>query len=305
MRFPYQFCGCFAAAVFLLCAATAPAATIVPTAVYDVSVSTGYCDGFNCSTTYNKQFQASVPTTLQVGCTADAGSPICGSASASTLPSVSAGATTQTDHVSQDAAGLAQIVYYYQVLCESCSPGTIVPMGAAGSAAVIFTPGSAHGTVTYGIIAGANVYGYNPLTSSDNVDIDSVSISQGLQVCEVTWSGFGACAGSSNAFGTRFEAKVGTVYQIDMTANASVRLDNQVIFPGALPPQLQVYVDPVISFAPSFDSTGYSLAFSSGIANESATAPEPATWLLLSTAALGWGLGRRLRSLLTSPGSSY
>ncbi len=45
--------------------------------------------------------------------------------------------------------------------------------------------------------------------------------------------------------------------------------------------------DPVIRFAPGFDSTGYSLAFSPGIGNTSPV-PEPATSGLL---ALGLGLG--------------
>jgi len=56
-----------------------------------------------------------------------------------------------------------------------------------------------------------------------------------------------------------------------------------------------VNVDPVISFAPGFDSTGYSIALSPGVGNEASTVPEPATWVLLSTAALAWLFGHRLR----------
>ena len=56
MRFLSQLCGCASAAMFLLCAATAPAAAdALPAAQYTVDASTGFCAGFNYSISYSKQ----------------------------------------------------------------------------------------------------------------------------------------------------------------------------------------------------------------------------------------------------------
>jgi hypothetical protein len=109
MRFPYQLCGYAAAAVFLLCAAPAPAATIIlPAAKYNVSVGTGSCDGFNCSKSYSKSLNSTGPAGLQVACSADAGAPNCAEALllAAPAPFLSVGATTSLNHQSQSSTGL-------------------------------------------------------------------------------------------------------------------------------------------------------------------------------------------------------
>jgi hypothetical protein len=52
-------------------------------------------------------------------------------------------------------------------------------------------------------------------------------------------------------------------------------------------------VDPYISFAPGFDSTGYSLSFSDGISN-APLAPEPSTmWLSACRLLAAWMARRR------------
>ena len=298
MRFSCQLSGFVAAAVFLLCTATAGTVFQLAPAQYAVNADTGFCDGFNCSTSYSNGFFSAQPTTLTVGCTADAGSPICGAAMVSDVPFISVWATTQTSHVEEDGSASGNVVYTYQVLCDACPTGTIVPLGVSGSVGMNFTPGSVGGTVTININGGAFVNGYDPLTSSDNVVVDNVTVNNlvGGGICENTWSGFAVCSpGPSNSFGTPFEARVGTVYTIGMVASVLVKEENRLIFPGATPGQAQAFVDPVISFAPGFDSTGYSLAVSPGMGNQASTVPEPATWMLLSTAALGWGCSRRLR----------
>jgi hypothetical protein len=88
---------------------------------------------------------------------------------------------------------------------------------------------------------------------------------------------------------------VNTEYSIFLDASAVVQATNQP-FSTSL---AEVTLDPVISFGPGFDSTGYSTAESPGIGNQASTVPERATWMLLSTAALGWGCGRMLRRRMT------
>lgn len=305
MRFPNQFRRGFVSALFLLSMPIAGVSGVVQLspAAYDVNSSTGSCDGFNCSTSYSKGFNAQQPASLSVHCTADLASPICSAATVSEGPFISVFATTQTNHVSQDASASGNIDYTYQILCDLCAAGTIVPMSVGGSAGMTYIPGSVDGTVTATISGAVDVAGYDPLTGTDNVVVDNTTISlPNGGVCEITWTGFNICDGPSGQFGTSFEAKVGTVYLITMEASVFVRLDNQVIFPGAVPAQAQASEDPVLSFAPGFDSTGYSIEVSPGVGNAAPSAPEPATWELLAAAGLAWACKRRLRRRPASAG---
>jgi hypothetical protein len=168
------------------------------------------------------------------------------------------------------------------------------------------------GTVGFGDLARVFLNGYNPLTLKDNVLVDMSmeglgAISgdltkdpspltgappNGFGFCESTWTGFNNCTGGpASPYGAPIEAGVNTVYSIFLDATASVHATNQPFSTSSA----EVTLDPVISFGPGFDSTGYSIAVSPGIGNEASTVPEPATWMLLSTAALGWGCSRRLR----------
>ena len=316
MRFPYQLCGIVAAGVLLLGASVASADTIIfpPAAQYNVSVGTGFCAGFNCDTPYNKGFQAHGPATLQVGCSADVGAPNCaGSLLTSTpAPFLSVAATTSLNHTSQSSSADANVTYSYEVLCPTCSPGTLVPMSIGGAMEAHFIQGTG-GAVVFQDLDRIFVNGYNPVTSKDNVLVYEAfeglgatstdltiyfnapvtgAAPNGFGFCESTWTGFHNCTGGpSSPYGVPFEARVNTVYSIFLDANAFVQSTNQPFSTSSA----EATLDPVISFGPGFDSTGFSIALSPGIGNEGSAVPEPSTWMFLSIATLALVSGHRLR----------
>lgn len=318
MRFSYQLCGIVGAAVLLGAAvARADSVTVLPPpfAQYNLDVSSASCDGFNCAKAYVKQFLGTAPGTLQVGCAADAGAPNCAGSilQAEPAPFLSVEASTSLNHQSENARAEATVTYFYEVLCDKCSPGTTALLSIGGAMEAHFVQGTG-GTVAFGDLARSFVNGDNPLTGRDNILVDmSMEGSgafasdltknpfpltgvppNGFGFCESTWTGFNNCTGGpSSPYGTVFHARVNEPYSIFLDAAASVSASNQP-FSTSL---AEVTLDPVISFGPDFDSTGFSIALSPGIGNgnQVSTVPEPATWILLSTAALGWGCGRRLR----------
>ncbi len=88
---------------------------------------------------------------------------------------------------------------------------------------------------------------------------------------------------------TAFNAIAGSIYEVLVDANATVT-QNQ----SPQPVSASATTDPVIEFAPGFDSTGYTLEFSPGIGDS----PEPASLTLLGIGSLGvlaYGWRRRRR----------
>jgi hypothetical protein len=316
MRFSHQFCRSFLAAVFLLCAPTAWASTFtLPDAAYSVDASTATCDGINCSKAYVKQLTATTPATLQVGCTADVGAPICAGSllAAAPAPFLSVEATTALNHQSQNSIGVATVTYYFEVLCDTCAPGTLVPVLVGGSMEAHYIQGSG-GTVVFNALARAFVNSFDPLLMTEGALVDMsmqgsgafagdltkipntlVGVApNGFGFCESTWTGFFNCTGGpSSPYGAVIEVRVNDPNSIFLDARASVAATNQP-FSTSL---AEVTIDPVISFGPGFDSTGFSIVESSGIGNVASTVPEPATWTLLSIVALGWGCSRMRRRI--------
>ena len=134
------------------------------------------------------------------------------------------------------------------------------------------------------------VNGYNPVTSKDNVLVyqameglgaTSTDLTKnpnpltgaapnGFGFCESTWTGFSNCTGGPGSpYGVPFEARVNTAYSIFLDANATVQATNQPFSTSSA----EATLDPVISFGPGFDSTGYSIALSPGIGNEASSVP--------------------------------
>jgi len=316
MRFPYQLCGIVAVAALLLGASVASADTItfLPAAQYGVNASSGFCAGFDCAISYNKALFAPVPATLQVGCSAAVGAPICAGSmlSATPAPTISVGARTSLGHTEQSSGADVNVAYSYEVLCPRCAPGTLVPLSIGGAMDVHFTQGTG-GTVTFQDLDRVFVNGYNPVISRDNVLIYMAMEGQGaissdltktpntltgvppggFGFCESTWTGFSNCTGGSGGpYGVPFEARVNEAYSISLDAFVSVVATNQPFSTSSV----EANLDPVISFGSGFDSTGYTIVLSPGIGNEgSSTVPEPSTWMFLSTAAVALVSGHRLR----------
>lgn len=258
---------------------------------------------------YNSSASAHAPTGLQVRCSADAGAPNCAGSTLDVAagPFLSVAVSTTLNHTQQDVTADANVTYYYEVVCPTCAAGKIVPMQIAGSMEAHYIQGTvpANGTVTFQDLDRAFVNGYNPMTLKDNVLVDMAEegleassavagAPMGFGFCESTWTGYNNCSGGpSSPFGVPFEAVVNEQYSTFLDANAYVQAINQ---PFATD-YAEATIDPVLSFGPGFDSTGYSIVLSSCIGNGASTVPEPATWVLLLTAVLGWGCGRRLRRM--------
>jgi hypothetical protein len=301
--------------VLLLGATVASADTIafLPAAQYNLSAEVGTCKGFDCSITYDKQLIAHGPAALQVGCTAAVGAPNCAGSILSATPSpiLSVGATTSLGNTEQNSGADANVTYDYEVLCPKCPPGTLVPLSIGGDMGARYSQGTG-GTVGIQVLDRIFVNGYNPVTSKDNVLIYLAM--EGSQVfstdltktpnpltgtapgdfgfCESTWTGFHTCTGGPGSpYGTPFEVRVNEVYSIFLDANVSIGAINQPFSTSSAEGDL----DPVITFGPGFDSTGYSIVLSPGIGNEASSVPEPAAWMFLSTATLALVSGHRLR----------
>ena len=99
--------------------------------------------------------------------------------------------------------------------------------------------------------------------------------------------------GGSSTSVVEIDSNVGVPFIVQVDATSEVSTLNPF---GGVPSltALNVMADPVISFAPGFDSTGYTLQFSPGVGN--GTVPEPSTLTLLGIAAvcsLGYGWRKR------------
>jgi hypothetical protein len=167
------------------------------------------------------------------------------------------------------------------------------------------------GTVAFNDLDRIFVNGYNPVTSRDNVLVyfamqglgaTSTDLTiynnapvtgaapNGFGFCESTWTGFHDCTGGpSSQYGVPFEARANTVYSIFLDAAVFLQATNQPFSTSSA----EATLDPVISFGPGFDSTGFSIVESAGIGNEESPVPEPSTSILLSAAVLGLGCARR------------
>jgi hypothetical protein len=105
----------------------------------------------------------------------------------------------------------------------------------------------------------------------------TASVALGRETLNSVSAGFGSggpLAASSSKV-SDVSVAPGTVYQISVSVNATISYIDGVTL---------AFADPVISFAPGFNSTGMTLQFSPGIGNSAV--PEPST-LVMSSIVLG------------------
>ncbi len=92
----------------------------------------------------------------------------------------------------------------------------------------------------------------------------------------------------------------GTEYDIALILDRMELSNGGSVQAGTGPASARLFVDPIIGFAPGFDSTGYSIVVSDGISNGAtggSAVPEPAGWLLIAPGILLL-LGRGARKKL-------
>lgn len=83
-----------------------------------------------------------------------------------------------------------------------------------------------------------------------------------------------------------------TQIKLEVLTNEEARISMNVAVNFPTGGTAEAYVDPYITFDPGFDATGYSLAFSDGISNDSPT-PEPSTIVLSGFGLVAAWVARR------------
>lgn len=136
MRFPYLFCGCVAAAVFLLGAALHRRTSWSSRRRHNTMwtrVRATVGDSIAPFLTTSSSQPLDLPP-YRWAAQRMSGAPNCAGSllSATPAPSLSVGATTSLNHTSQSSTADANVTYDYEVLCHTCPPGTLVPLSISG-----------------------------------------------------------------------------------------------------------------------------------------------------------------------------
>jgi hypothetical protein len=245
----------------------------LPAAQYRISVSYGINDNGGDAIT------ASAPGSYQVGCDLV---PTCASAvlSVSPSPTIVVSSTTSAVFLGQSAEADVNITYDYGVDCPACAPGTVVPLTVTGF--LQFDFGFGNGSTLQGAGASVDVFGFDSIHNFAGANMAEAVVGGNLCVDVFFPAPSTTCTSpAAGTFTLQTQVRVNDANQITISAGAGFFQS-----PSTAETSFAVTaVDPVISFAPGFDSTGYSIVLSDGIGNQAASVPEPATWALFGLGA--------------------
>jgi hypothetical protein len=262
-----------ASALLLLSMPTWSATLSLPDAQYRINVSYGINDNGGDA------ISASAPGSYQVGCGLI---PICASATVSATPSptIVVSSTTSAVFLGQAAEADVNITYDYGVDCPTCAPCTVVPLTVTGFLQFDFSFG--FGSTLQGGGATVDVFGFDSIHNFAGANMAEAVVGGNLCVNVFFPVSSSNCTlPAAGTFTLPTQVRVNQANQITISAGAGFFQS-----PSTAETSFAVStVDPVISFAPGFDSTGYEIVVSPGIGNQAASVPEPGTWALFGLGA--------------------
>ncbi len=226
-------------------------------------------------------FTAADGTQSFSGTTSGSGPLFGGDVSFVSLPAPSASISTSAG-LGQASTVSAEIFYYFEIVGPS--DGIPVPISVAATVGYSEAGAKLTGTPStfFNVFASVTVLpSYDPSALVHGGTSLGVGCETGFTCTVTSLSGTLSANIISGAVNAMQVSAFGAIDNSLVNANTSV----------------SAIADPVISFAPGFDATGYSIILSEGIGNSPAV-PEPATLALLLTGAGAAGLVRRRRARL-------
>jgi hypothetical protein len=272
---------CFAGAMIVgtALAASGSSAATLPAAQYFVNLS--HHEYYPADPEYHMAQSLSAPGTYGLPGTSAV------SAAIQAGPAATAYAYAAADW-QQKSSSDASFIYYFEITGPTAGVSVPVVVNTYLNESITFDSYNAgsnqYGSGNPGYIYGAGASISVIAATSANLAISCTKASYADPSC----SDPGFFSG-----GLAVTATTGTAHEILVSAYA--RVDGTQTFGRVI---AESFADPMISFAPGFDATGYSIALSDGVGN-ALSVPEPAAGVLLSVGVFGIGLRRPRRQRFT------
>lgn len=223
-----------------------------------------------CSSGSTVTMSGSGPGSFMLNCAEPNAASICGQADLSISPTTSV-SVTATAYAGQNSQSAAEIAYYYEVV--ETGPGASDTLGTTLIPLVVSTYVSFTDSIGPGTSIGGNQQNGAVTTVVGNFQNGGNTVSRVYSTPQIPANSYDVYV---NALA--YYANPITLYVTTSLYNSTDTVSSVTGF-----------ADPIISFAPGFDATGYSILVSPGIPNgqdTGSTAPEPATFLLTAGAAI-------------------